>query len=217
MQTASWVAWNVFLAAIPMAAGTALATAIDRFTLRAQRVPLAAWAPFALLWFAFLPNSCYLLTEWRHFILNGNFLELATAAETNHIYLLSIAQWSLFYVFYSGVGILSFGLSIRPVDRVLRSLNVPTRLLAAPFFFATSLGVYMGLIIRLNSWDLWTRPMYVAQVALHGLTTPELFRTIVAFAVCLWVLYELVDIWLDGVQLRIDRARQMAAESREDS
>jgi uncharacterized membrane protein len=214
-QTALWVAWNVFLAAIPVATGLAMAALIERFTLRSRRVPLAAWTPVALVWFVFLPNTCYLLTEWRHFIANGNFVELATAAETRQSYLLPIARWSLFYVFYSGIGIVTFGLSIRPVERVLRRLNAPMNLLAAPFFFVTSLGVYMGLIVRLNSWDLGARPGHVLEVALHGLTTPELLRTIVAFAICLWILYELVDIWLDGVQLRIERWRQTAARSRE--
>lgn len=66
-------------------------------------------------------------------------------------------------------------------------------------------GVYPGLIVRLNSWDLWQRPGVVwASVA----TIPRsslLVSAIIVFALVLWGLYEGLDLWMDGMQERVRR------------
>ena len=66
-----------------------------------------------------------------------------------------------------------------------------------------SLGVYLGLIERLNSWNVVNHPAYVLRVTLIALTTPHLVRVISAFAVLLWIIYQLGDVWADGMALRL--------------
>ena len=72
-----------------------------------------------------------------------------------------------------------------------------------PFFLLTSLGVYLGLIVRLNSWDIVTRPGRVLDIAVRAVLNPLLLETILVFAFLLWLLYETVDIWVDGLMDRL--------------
>jgi uncharacterized membrane protein len=203
MQSWRWILWNLSLAVIPVVVGYLLAAGAQTWTLRRRRVPWIAWLPLALVWFAFLPNTCYLLTEWRHFLFDAHFTSLRNAADTNRTLMLNVARQGLFFLIYSGVGVLCFALSIRPIEQLLRQTRAPLLPWAVPFFFLTSLGVYMGLIVRLNSWDILTRPGYVLGIAVHAMTTPLVLKTILVFAVLLWMLYELVDIWVDGAAARL--------------
>ncbi len=65
--TIIWVVWNGTLAMIPVGAGYTLTRSV--LGKRPLRVTgyLLAFA-LGLIWFIFLPNTCYLLTEWRHYL-----------------------------------------------------------------------------------------------------------------------------------------------------
>src|SRR5579871_1566931 len=145
MPTLTWTLWNLFLAIIPVATAYLLAAGVRRYTLsrqrvplsagddkgnidrypqfqRRQRVPLWAWLPLAVVWFAFLPNSCYLLTEWRHFLFDPMFQALRDAAENNALYMVTVAKFGFFFLLYSLAGVLCFTLAIRPIERLLREM-----------------------------------------------------------------------------------------------
>jgi uncharacterized membrane protein len=205
LQITPWkfVLWNLFLAAIPVALAYLMEAGIRRWTLGRRRVPWALWLPLAAVWLAFLPNTCYLLTEWRHFLFDGPMPDLIRRADTNRQIMLDIAEMGVFYLIYSGLGILSFALSIRPVQRVMRDARVSLLVPGIAFFLLTSLGVYLGLIVRLNSWDLWTRPRHVMHVIGQSLANAALLEVIIVFAALLWVLYEVTNLWVDGVALRL--------------
>lgn len=211
-----WILWNLLLAAVPVAAGYTLAIGAARFTLRQRRVPWVVWAPLAALWLAFLPNTCYLLTEWRHFLFDPPMPALIARAEADRSTMLGLARWGLFYLLYSGAGVLCFVLAVRPMERLARQAGLRLWLLALLFFFLASLGVYLGLIARLNSWDVTTRPAYVLEVVRETLSNPAAMEAVVVFAGFLWLVYQAVNIWVDGVLLRVRRGRVLeAAEPRE--
>lgn len=111
----------------------------------------------------------------------------------------ALAKWASFYLVYSGVGVLLFTLSIRPVEHWLRRSGRKPVLLAPPFFFLVSLGVYMGLIVRLNSWEVVSHPLLVWNTVQAALVNSRLLVPMGVFAGVLWVLYELADIWIDRV------------------
>ncbi len=208
-----WLCWNLFLAVIPVAAGGLLAAGLKNMRTQtgAWRDQPAAWlglSLLALIWFFFLPNTCYLLTEWRHFLFDPAPVALRQEVVENPVLKLVVAEQGLFFVTYSAAGVLCYALSIRLVAQALRQIRVSLLPLAAPFYLLMSLGVYLGLIVRLNSWDILTRPAHVWNVAIHALTSPILAAAMIAFALLLWVLYEIVDIWLEGVEWRLHRVRQ---------
>lgn len=200
-----YVPWNLMLAVIPVVLAYMMAAGAERWTLRRKKIPWIVWLPLALAWLVFLPNTCYLLTEWRHFLFDPPMPDLIRRADSDRGIMLDLAAMGLFYLVYSGMGVLLFTLSIRPVAAVLRRAGAYLLPWGVGFFLLTSLGVYLGLIVRLNSWDLLTRPDYVWDSIAQALGNARLVEVIVLFAGFLWLLYETVNLWVDGVVVRIGR------------
>jgi uncharacterized membrane protein len=65
--------------------------------------------------------------------------------------------------------------------------------------------VYLGLIVRLNSWDLWTRPLHVWRYIAEVPSRPSLIAAIAVFGLFLWGLYEALDLWVDAFGQRLQR------------
>ena len=197
-----WVIWNTLLAAIPVAAGWAV-YALYRFPRRRTAPIKAAILLFGIVWFAFMPNTCYLLTEWRHFLDIIGYSNLYAEWYVSKMAAVRLMTYTLFYMFYSGIGALTFVLSIRPIARLMRQMRLTLWAWALPFFLLMSLGVYLGLILRLNSWDIITRPEFVWSSVVGTLANPGLMFIVVAFAGFLWFVYLVMDIWVDGFMCRL--------------
>ncbi len=212
-QVVGWVTWNLFLAIIPVIAGWTLAECARLLSVKQRLVPLWFWFPLTVVWLLFLPNTCYLLTEWRHFLLDDYWRDMRNAAAFDSGAKLQLAQWGLFYAVYSGLGVLCFALSIRPVDRLLRQMKAPMLWLSVPFYLLVSLGVYLGLVIRLNTWDIVTRPGYVLHTILEALSNPFLVLTVASFALVLAGLYWIADVWVDGLSERVKRLHEGSRET----
>ena len=206
MQSPSWILWNLMLSLAPVGLVTHWTFCIRRYSMKRKGVHWIAFLPLIVMWIAFLPNTCYLLTEWRHFLFDGYFVGVRGAVESNRD-MLRVARQGLFFLCYSGFGVLCFVFAIRPAEQLLSKLKIQKAIWMAPLFLLTSLGVYLGLIVRLNSWDILTRPLTVAQVILNAFTSPLLLQTIVVFAFLLWVCYEIANVWADGLMLRIKQKR----------
>ncbi len=203
MGSTKHILWNVFLAVIPVALAYILAWSLGTKTKR--KLPRLVSVAIMLVWLVFLPNTCYLLTEWRHLLFDDRWEPLLQTAHEDPSAMLATAKWAIFFLAYSGLGVILFVLSIRPLEQRLRSHGRNCVILAPPLFFLTSLGVYLGLILRLNSWDLLHRPGFVFQAAIDALTRMSLISSILVFAALLWALYEAVDIWVEGVSDRMKR------------
>jgi uncharacterized membrane protein len=168
-----------------------------------------------LLWLIFLPNSCYLFTENRHFFDAIERYNLWSRAHHEPDAAMGLGLRAGVALLYSSVGALTFTLSIRPIKFWIRSFGVRTSLGALPFFLLVSLGVYLGLVLRLNSWDLFTRPDVVLAMAVNVANRPLLMLTILLFACFLWVAYEVCDIWVDGFKGRWMQGTGPASEERQ--
>lgn len=201
------VAWNSFLALVPLAAAYAIATASRRVERSGRRAARLWLLPLGLVWLIFLPNTCYLMTEWRHFLFDPRFKAAREVVDPNSLGVVWVAFQAFCFLAYSGFGVLCFVLAIRPVGEVLRRWGLRPAWLAVPFFFATSLGVYLGLILRLNSWDLAVRPRYVVETAAWAVGNPPLLAVMIGFSLLLWVVYVAVDVWLAGLNARVSRMR----------
>jgi len=199
--------YDIGLAFIPVLLGYAVGEVGRVVTARRSLVLWGCLALLCALWLAFMPNTCYLITEWRHFLDHVDSRNLYQRSKTDRGLLFDINLWVLFYLFFSGAGVLAFTLAIRPVERLLRQWRLPF-LLLAPFLFASlSLGVYLGLIKRFNSWDLLAHPGAIWKVVAAVPQRPMLVTSILIFALLLWALYEAMDIWVDGVVERTKRLR----------
>lgn len=200
-----WMSWNLFLAVVPVGLGYAAARLGQ--ALGERRRPWL-WAPMALAlagWLAFLPNSSYLFTEPRHFLEVVERDDLWSRARADSGAALKLAFWAAVAGVYVAVGALTFALAIRPIRALARSRGISLPLWSGPFFILIALGVYLGLVVRLNSWDLLTRPGVVLDAAVGALGRPFLLAAILLFGAFLWLAYEALDIWVDGFALRWSR------------
>lgn len=191
---------NSSLALIPVLLAYAMLWVYRLRIHRAVRLPLLT--VLSVAWLAFLPNTCYLLSQWRHFLFTVDAQNLYLQSQFNKTALMTLMAMSMFYLAYSGFGIVAFALAVRPVERIVRDQGVSIWFWGLPFFTALSLGVYLGLVLRFNSWDLIHQPaaVWAHTVALGG--RPVMAMFIVGFGVFLWALYESVDIWIDGIAER---------------
>lgn len=210
-QSIEWIAWNLMLAAIPVIIGYPLAAAIDYWTVKRKQAPMWIWILPALVWLGFLPNTSYLLTEWRHFLFDPHFVSIRDDVNDNPALMITVARQGLFFLLYSAAGALCFALAIRPMHHTMKKANLNLVLWSVPFFLLVSMGVYMGLMVRVNSWDLVLHPGRIIEIAVHAITTPLLLETIVVFAGLLWLLYIVVDMWVDGFMMRLGRGPKRAS------
>jgi uncharacterized membrane protein len=199
----TWISWNLFLAIVPVA----LAYAMARVGRRAFRQPrLWLWiGPLAALWLIFLPNSCYLFTEPVHLLAAVEKSSLWPRARHDAGAALDLALWTGVSMNYVAFGALSFALAIRPVRALAERSGLAVSRWSWLFFLLMAVGVYLGRIVRYNSWDLLTRPSAVLETTVSLASRPLLLSGIALFGLFLWIAYVVADIWIDGAMLRWQR------------
>ncbi|MBX3207753.1 MAG: DUF1361 domain-containing protein [Labilithrix sp.] len=145
--------WNLLLAWVPYACAVALRTLHQRGARPALLLPLL------LVWLGFLPNAPYLVTDFIHLRWRDGAPLWFDAA------MLASYAWA-------GVGL--GAASLRICARIVRARRGPWT--AAAFValsgLATGFGIYLGRFVRLNTWDLATRPLTVLEQSLSPLVHP---------------------------------------------
>ncbi|AEI44663.1 DUF1361 domain-containing protein [Paenibacillus mucilaginosus] len=150
--------WDVTLAWIPVPLAL-LFLSLDGLASRWVRYGLRAVV--GPLWLAFFPNSAYLVTELLHAF---RFFEMQPGFWTG------IDYWYRVMPIF-GVACLGLALSTSSLYLLHRWTSARLGALTGWFFAAAALalasfGVYIGRILRWNSWDLAARPrMIVTELA----------------------------------------------------
>jgi uncharacterized membrane protein len=165
--------WNLALAWVPLVAALALDDV--------RSTPLSLQLPLLAIWLAFFPNAPYLVTDLIH-IDPQDHTAIGILGDAG---LVSVAPVGL------ALGFSSLMLVERSVrDRFGGRLALSVAVLS---LVVASLGIYLGRVIRLNSWDLLTRPRLVGsvlhQLVLDPLAHPLAVALTIALAVTLSVLY----------------------------
>jgi uncharacterized membrane protein len=203
------VLWNLFLALIPVVLALTIARGARRDLRTTGAVRWVLWLPLAFVWLVFLPNSCYLLTEWRHYLETLTQSPMYAAAHRSRDGKLDFFITTGFYLFYSGAGLLAFFLAVWPLDRLTRRRLGWTGTILRPLLFPLcALGVYLGLMQgRFNSWDLVNGVRLQALLATTAQVfhSPFLLTLVLLFGAVLGLLYAAFDIWMDGIAWRLAR------------
>jgi uncharacterized membrane protein len=134
--------WNMYLAAIP----TVLALVLFR---RPTRLNTAWWLMF-VGWLLFLPNAPYVLTDVVHMV-----DDLRYAPSDGHAYAVLVT-----YAAFAGAGLVSYVVSMQLFRKFLHRV-APARSVAPILITVHGLCViamYLGRVVRLNSWDVVTEP-----------------------------------------------------------
>lgn len=157
--------WNLVLALVPVG----LALLIARVARRQRGIPLLA--ALLGLWLLFLPNAPYLVTDLVHFGWADGVPRLADG------FVLGVAGLTGLLA-----GVISLGI-VRAVVRDRFGRGAATAL-AIVVFPLVSLGVYLGRVVRLNSWDALLEPSSVVSPVLSALQNPgDSVRPLVAIIV----------------------------------
>ena len=208
------IIWNLFLAVIPVVLAFAIARGVRRERQATGSVRWLLWGPLAAVWLAFLPNSCYLLTEWRHYFKTLTESPLYAQAHGSGDSRIDFFLITAFYLVYSGAGLLAFFLAVWPLDRLTRvRLGRRGALLRPLIFPLCAFGVYLGLMRgRFNSWDLLSVPRLADLLAttVQIFQRPLLLASILGFGAVLWLFYAAFDIWMDGWVWRLSRRHARA-------
>jgi len=178
--TYGFLAWNLFLAWIPLLLAAAVVTAW-RWGLRISVVPLLA------LWLLFFPNAPYVITDFVH------LRDIGGMPRWFDVLLIgSFAATSLALGF----------VSLHLVQNLIRAtLGVAWSWVAALTVIALSgVGIYLGRVEQLNSWDVLDPTRLRA--ALHAAAEQDHRVLLTVFLTCV-----LAAAYVVGQQFAARRAR----------
>ena len=169
-----FLAWNLFLAWIPLLAAVAV------YDMYRRGRPLARLLPLGALWLLFLPNAPYLLTDLIH---------LGTRNDA--------PLWFDLVLFtaFAWTGVLLGFMSVYLMQAVVRRAAGVSWSWAfvGGSLVATSFGIYLGRSLRWNSWALVTNPGPLLSDVWARLSDPlahpRSFGMTVALSALLSVLY----------------------------
>jgi uncharacterized membrane protein len=179
-----WMVYNIFLAFLPVIFGWIM--------LRNKYLAVKIIA--GALWFIFLPNSLYLLTDVAHFFEDIPQLSPNMIAIDLFLYLVLIV-----------FGILTFTLSLYPFEKLAFSKNKNKMRKNLVILFGFNLLVGFGMVLgrfqRTNSWDIFLNTRRVILDTLHTVTSIELlFMTLIFALICQLVYTTFNDVVLKNVR-----------------
>ena len=141
--------WNLVLAWVPALLALRIRSA---YRARGAVLPLV---PLGVLWLLFLPNAPYIVTDVVH---------LRAGEHVSLVY--DVPMLGVF----AGTGLILGFLSLYLVQSVVRARfgEAAGWLLVGPTIGLTAIGVYLGRVLRWNSWDAIVRPEHrIAQLLPH--------------------------------------------------
>lgn len=137
----SFLAWNLFLALIPLV----LALAIEALARRGGRILVPV---LVVLWVLFLPNAPYIVTDFVHLAPDP-----------------PVPLWFdvLLLMTFAWAGLLLGFVSLHILRRLGQPLVGPVVAwaLVVVVLAASSLAIYLGRFAEANSWDLLVQPLRV--------------------------------------------------------
>ncbi len=170
-----YLPWNLFLAWVPYVLGRAIGRLADR----TQHGTGILVLPVGL-WLLFFPNAPYIVTDLVHLTESPGRYVFVDA-----VLIVAFAALGL------ALAIVSLG-NVHAVVRERLGQSVGWAFVASAGML-TGLGVWLGRVLRWNSWDLFTDPVVLLGTIGRGLASPtDYVRPLVfsaAFGCALLLLY----------------------------
>lgn len=159
--------WNLFLGYIPYMLSSKIKTTVPgTFTFYA----------ILLGWLLFLPNSFYLLTDFVHLHHNSRLQYVFDAVTLTFF---TIAG------FYAGI------VSLFDFHSLMEMKYEPAkcRLLVVGVCYLSSFGIYLGRILRFNSWDILSHPIDLFQNVIQSILNAETYVFTVILGTFILLIY----------------------------
>ena len=154
LSNSRWMSWNLFLAFVPLA--------LSVWLFRQKRWRSGLWWLGFLVFFAFLPNAPYVLTDVIHLI-----EDIRTINSVWMITLVVIPVYLLFIV----AGFEAYVLSLINLGYYLSRVGQSKWILWTELLThaLSAVGIYLGRFLRFNSWDFITQPDTLATTVVEDL------------------------------------------------
>ncbi|MES2411409.1 MAG: DUF1361 domain-containing protein [Bacteroidota bacterium] len=168
--------WNLFLGYIPFFLSTEIK----------KTVPGTYKFYFIFFgWLLFLPNSFYLLTDFVHLHHNSDLQYLFDA--------LLLACFSV-AGFYAGIS------SMLHIHQLLemKYTEKRSRQLIAIICYLASFGVYLGRILRFNSWDILSKPIDLFANILNSIQNFHIYEFTFYFGTFVLIVYSISHLLFDN-------------------
>ncbi len=174
----NFLIWNLFLGFLPFL----IAIIIQQFEKQINNLLLIIGSA---MWLLFYPNSPYIITNLIHIQASS------TSVLYDTLLIFSFSMLSLFFGFYS-LKLLQTVL-IKKISKNITYIILFVSLLLSSF------GIYLGRILRLNSWDVFVKPLKVFSTVFEHLfpitKNPETYTIIILFSLIqLFLLFLMKDI-----------------------
>lgn len=154
LSNSRWMSWNLFLAFVPLA--------LSVWLFRKKRATSWIWWFGFLVFFAFLPNAPYVLTDVIHLIEDIRTI--------NSVWMITLVVIPV-YVLFILAGFEAYVLSLINLGYYLNRLGRGRAILGAELFAhaLSAVGIYLGRFLRFNSWDFITQPDALATSVVEDL------------------------------------------------
>lgn len=173
-KNASWMLYNISLAVIPVFLG---------WWMLYVRNNLLKVILFAV-WLSFVPNTIYIFTDIIHI--------LKDAARVDSLFELFVISFQ--YVGLLTAGFITYILALYPADRLIRTVmqgknkkhkkyEKSTLNVIIILNFLIGIGIVLGRVYRLNSWDILMEIEKVFVSALNLVTTPSMIALSLFFGI----------------------------------
>jgi uncharacterized membrane protein len=171
-----FLVWNLFLAFIPYFFISYLKTQI---TIRKSKIKTLS---LLFLWLLFLPNSFYILTDLIHL-----------SQSSSHLVWFDLVVISSYALIGFSIGIIS----LIEFENIIKNYTSPlaTNLIIPAICFLCGIGIYLGRILRYNSWDIMSNPLELIQALLTSLSSTHALLFSFYFGVYIYLFYSLKKIY----------------------
>ncbi len=186
----SYILWNIILGAIPFF----LCYAIFYFQRLKNKTKKIYQFLLFILWLVFLPNAPYILTDIRH--ING-----FCANTIDDICVVNAWMIALFFLYGLFAWVLYYYALEQMIIFIKKHLSYQLGryfpIIISPII---SLGLLLGLIDRLNTWDMVFRLDFVIKTSLAYFSSANNILNLFVFTICLLVMYYLGDLLFQPIK-----------------
>jgi|LakMenE18May11ns_1017448.scaffolds.fasta_scaffold9456779_1 uncharacterized membrane protein len=168
--------WNLFLAYIPYFLSSSIYKNFFNKSKKTQN------SLYGLVWLLFIPNSFYILTDFTH-------LHFKTTFQFS-LDMLIISSFC-FVGFYVGL------LSIHTIRQLVIAKygNTKGNIFILIISFLSAFGIYLGRVLRFNSWDIISKPIQLAYTSIYALFSFETIIYTLQFGTIILISFILFYYW----------------------
>ncbi len=174
-----FMAWNLILALIPFVISITFLQGLKDVSGKSK----LAFIPVAMLWLLFLPNAPYMITDLIHTNNHSGFLIFVDT--------ITISSFAI-------TGMIAALQSMDHMTAIVSKLWKPLshlrlRIMQHSLWWLSALGIYLGRVLRWNSWDIVKRPMHIVNDTIALFADPFTHKSAWLLIISLGVLFSFVQ------------------------